>query len=196
MVDPAIADQKERIRLAAIELMNEFHTAERVTTRQIAERAGVAVGSINYHYQSKDNLLYEAYNQVFLAEVMHWLDDKQSGDQTPLARLRGLFLETARISLPNLDMAKSSLLMDIQKGGMATSLMILPLVRAIFQGTQDELTLRLKAATLMSTLQMVLLKKEAFEAYMGIKLEDPNQLEPVVDQLFNLILFENKKENK
>ena len=194
MVDPSISDQKERIRLAAIELMNEYHTADKVTTRQIAERAGVAVGSINYHFQSKDNLLYEAYSQVFLAEVMHWLDDKQSGNEDPLTRLRGLFIQTARISLPNLEMARSSLLMDIQKGGMTTSLMILPLVRAIFKGTQDELTLRLKAATLMSTLQMILLKKEAFEAYMGINMEDPHQLDPLVDQIFDLVLFEHKKE--
>lgn len=37
---------------------------QRVTTRRIAEKAGVAVGVVNYHFQTKENLLEQCVQQI------------------------------------------------------------------------------------------------------------------------------------
>ena len=62
---------KERILQAAIELLAEFET---ITVRQIAERAEVGIGSINYHFQSKDNLLNEAVGRMMGDQAARWYE--------------------------------------------------------------------------------------------------------------------------
>ena len=62
-----LEDEKQarnRIIKAAIELLDEHSDPARITVRQIAERAGVGTGLINYHFQTKDNLLQEAVSSV------------------------------------------------------------------------------------------------------------------------------------
>lgn len=55
----------ERIIRTAMEILVEEEEPERITVRQIAQRAGVAVGAINYHFQSKEDLLSEAVGRIF-----------------------------------------------------------------------------------------------------------------------------------
>jgi len=192
-VDTA-SDPKERILQAATELLIEKQVSAQITTRQIAERAGVGIGLINYHYQSKDALLMEAYNRVFLAETLHWLDDRQAPQVDPLLRLKMMVQHTAEIALKNLAMAQVSLSYDLIKGRMETPTMLLPLLRQITAGKTDELSLRLMALALVSTLQAVMLRKEAFESYLGIDLEDPQQRQQMLDTLIEKIVLPKKEE--
>lgn len=189
-----ITDPKEQLLQTAMLLLGEQHSAARITTRQIAERAGVAVGSINYHFGSKDALLYEAYNRVFMAEVLRWLDDNQAGETDALTRLRGMLQTTATYALENLEIARSGIAYDAQKGDMGTALMLVPLLRVITGAGSNELTVRLQAVALISLLQSILLKKEAFEAYMGIQLDDAAQRDALLEQIFNLIVFSKQGE--
>ena len=57
-------DVREKIIHAATELLGELSDVEKVTVRQIAERADVAIGSINYHFKSRDNLLGIAVGDI------------------------------------------------------------------------------------------------------------------------------------
>lgn len=61
---------KEQIILQTMELINESNGDVRaITTRIIAEKAGVAVGLINYHFQTKDKLI-EICVQKIIQEVI------------------------------------------------------------------------------------------------------------------------------
>jgi len=59
-VDP---DRPQRIVDAALEVIAERGVA-RTTHRAIAERAGVPLGSVTYHYDSLDDILWAAFSQV------------------------------------------------------------------------------------------------------------------------------------
>ena len=62
-------DPRERILQAAIAILGEEADPESITVRQIAARAEVGTGLINYHFGSKDALLNEAIGTLMQAEI-------------------------------------------------------------------------------------------------------------------------------
>ena len=50
-------DAKERIMNTMVKLLLERKDVNKITTREIAKLANVNSASINYYYQSKDNLV-------------------------------------------------------------------------------------------------------------------------------------------
>jgi AcrR family transcriptional regulator len=61
------ADTRSRIILAAVELLGKQGDID-VTVRQIAKKADVNLASINYHFNSKSNLLQEI-EQYFMQDI-------------------------------------------------------------------------------------------------------------------------------
>ncbi|HEX3814380.1 MAG TPA: helix-turn-helix domain-containing protein, partial [Mycobacteriales bacterium] len=57
--NPASAPTRERLMAAAAELIAELGWG-RVTTRAVAERAGLPHGSVSYHFRGKQDLLIES----------------------------------------------------------------------------------------------------------------------------------------
>ena len=58
-------DKKEHIREVTTALIEENDgDIEKVTARMIAERAGVGLGLINYHFGSKENLITECVQRI------------------------------------------------------------------------------------------------------------------------------------
>ncbi|MEE1295980.1 MAG: TetR family transcriptional regulator [Bifidobacterium sp.] len=55
--------RKERIMAAAVDVL-ESDGIERCTARRIAERAGVPVGSVSYHFKSKRDILLGALREI------------------------------------------------------------------------------------------------------------------------------------
>ena len=96
---PPAEDPRTRILAAATALLGESSDPARITVRQIAERAGVGTGLINYHFQSKDNLLNEVVSGMMMAEVGSWMAETKDASLDPQTRLRRLLKETARIGM-------------------------------------------------------------------------------------------------
>ncbi len=61
-------DRHDRILRAALDVVAE-HGASGVTYRAVAERAGVPLGSMTYHFPSREELVYAAFS--LLADTMH-----------------------------------------------------------------------------------------------------------------------------
>ena len=60
-----MSDIKELLIDQTIALIKESDgKPESITARAIAQRSGVALGLINYHFGSKDNLLAECSNKI------------------------------------------------------------------------------------------------------------------------------------
>lgn len=56
---------KERIIEVTTELIEQYNgNAKSITARMIAEKAGVGLGLINYHFRSKENLITECVQRI------------------------------------------------------------------------------------------------------------------------------------
>jgi len=74
---PSADATRERILAAALDLFSEL-SFDGATTREIAARAGVTQGLLNYHFSSKDELWRAAVDGLY-AELNHALDTRAEG---------------------------------------------------------------------------------------------------------------------
>lgn len=74
---PSADATRDRILAAALDLFSEL-SFEGATTREIAARAGVTQGLLNYHFSSKDELWRAAVDGVF-ADLTEALDRRADG---------------------------------------------------------------------------------------------------------------------
>ena len=86
---PSADATRERILAAALDLFSEL-SFDGASTREIARRAGVTQGLLNYHFSSKDELWRAAVDEIF-AELTSALDGRAEGlrgvDELTVARL-------------------------------------------------------------------------------------------------------------
>lgn len=184
MADPEL-DPKKRILQAAMELLNE-QEPETITVRQIAERAQVGVGLINYHFQTKDNLLNEAVGGSMSEVAMQWLQANEQGD--PVTRLKNLLKETSSIGVRFPAQLRVSISFELQHGNFSVAQMILPILREIFGMTKTEKELRVLAFQVITPLQLASIRNDAFRAYAGIDLFNEEQRNATIDMLIDNIL--------
>lgn len=83
------AEKRQRIRLAARELFSE-HGYEQATMRQIARRAGVALGTLFHYAQDKRDLIFLIFNEELALVTAQALQAPQP-DQTFLDQLLAVF---------------------------------------------------------------------------------------------------------
>lgn len=183
-----VEDPRTRILAAATALLNEGRDPQRITVRQIAERASVGTGLINYHFQSKDNLLNEVVSGMMMAEVGRWLAEAQDASLDPQTRLRRLLKETARIGVQYPTHLQIMIAHEVQNATFSVPLLIVPLLREIYGGRKAEMQLRLIALQMVLPLQVAALQPASFRLYAGIDLFDSRQRDDLIDTLIDNLL--------
>lgn len=110
---------KEAILQAATELITQANgDIRQITARTIAEKSGVALGLINYHFESKDNLiaicvqqLLNRYLQQYAPNRMDYTKEDGLSDKQ---RLISFATQTFDFLYANPSMAKISILSDLK----------------------------------------------------------------------------------
>jgi AcrR family transcriptional regulator len=168
-------EAKERILQRTMEMLNGVEDVDTITMRQIAERAQVGIGLINYHFQSKDNLFNEAVGRLMGDQAARWYEPFDREEVDPVSRLKMLLIETANIAFRYEKLSHITVSHALLQGNMEPAQLILPLLRDIFGGTKDETELRLIAFQLITTMQVIFLRASAFRLYSGIDIYDEVQ---------------------
>jgi len=180
---------KKSIRRTAMELL-AVKSRQRITVREIAEKAEVNIASINYHFGSKDALLDEAalYYCMELNGVHEILEDESI---SPEQRLRQFCIRLMEYtfqysgvekSLMGQVMAEESINPKLVEN-ISRNMASLKVGISNFTGTKDELHLNIKATQLVSCLIYPILMSGYGYAAMGMGLDQPGILDQYVDIL-------------
>lgn len=178
-------DARERIIQAATEILNEVSEIEKITVRQIAERANVGVGSINYHFNSKDNLLSMAVGDVLAKMAMGFLEDKQDLTLNPVQKLKGMLKALCNVATANNNLTQFMLTQGILNGDMHTPLYLTPILKEIFVEEKEEIKLRVIALQILHPIQIAGIAPAAFRMYSGIDLYDTEDRNKFIDMLID-----------
>lgn len=181
-------DPRDRIMQATVDLLNEADDPDQITIRQIAGRAGVGVGLINYHFQSKENLLNEAVAAIMGQEAARWLDAANQPDADPVTRLKALLRETSRVAFQYPLLSQISVSHALMEADLTVEQMALPLLREIYQNRRDEREMRLLAFTLIKATQAALLCAGALRDFSGIDLYDERQRSIAIDIMVDTLV--------
>lgn len=181
-------DAKKKIIKVTMDILNEVDEPDKITIRQIAERANVGVGLINYHFQSKENLLYKAVSDT-MSELAEDLQKSKNGEiEDPIQKLKAMLKELVDFTIHYNKLSKVLVSHTMQQGNMQVPLYIMPIIREIYEGKKDEFQMRIIALEIISTLQVIYISSQDFQLYTGMDITNKIQRDKLIDTIVNNII--------
>lgn len=176
-------DARNRIMKAATEILNESDSIDHITVRKIAERANVGVGLINYHFQTKDNLLGIAIGNEMAIMAESLVKAGGCTNLRPVERVKIMLKELFSYGERHKEYLKYTVTQSIINGDMGAQLTLIPVIREIFGDQKDEMQLRIIALQILLPLQVTALSPIPFRYYSGVDLFDEVQRNKFIDTL-------------
>ena len=185
---------RERIFKATLELIKEGKDANRLTTRQIGDRAGVNPSLVNYHFQSKENLIGQVVGTM-MGEIIGQLRRSDAIESDPETRLREILLTTADAAFKFYNVSRIAIAGELKEGCRNSCQMVLPLLQEIFKGyTLPDLNVI--ALQLMLPFHHIVVDPDLYGKYLGADFFDEKQRRRKINQMVDLVLARYDKEAK
>ncbi len=182
-------NQKHALLNAAKALMEESGQPERITSRQIAARAGVNVAMINYYFGSKDALLSQAVGEI-LSIGAELFQSPPNPSAPPKERLRQILGEICQLVLKYQQYTKILVPHLLMEEEINLPQYVLPEIREHFGACKSEIDCRVIAYEMISFLQLAFYRSEAFLRYTGINLSEESACSMLIDWELNQFLPE------
>ncbi len=167
---------KGRIIRVTTELIEQHNgDIKSVTARMIADKAGIGLGLINYHFGSKDKLIELCVEHLINGIIERFQMIQKNEDQlTPFEKLEYLGNMTLDFLFEHCAVSKISILTDMQTPKVhdnthRTYAAYLPLVAAC-RPDWDEETIKRKTFCLITVMQQIFLRCETISRMLDIDL--------------------------
>lgn len=170
-------DIKEKIIRVTIALIKRSDgLVENITVREIAQKADVAVGLINYHFGSKNNLI-EICVQRIISHVMESfsetadLEDKEDAEGNNKSDMASFTASVFTFLKNNPEISKISMLSDLSSPNIKSNSSVS--YRAIFKAIPDTKTedmRKVKAFMLLSAIQSAFFNRQIGSELLGFNL--------------------------
>lgn len=187
-------NQKAALLKATIGLLEEAEQPEKVTSRQIASRAGVNLAMINYYYGSKEALTSQAVSRI-LDVSAGIFQTSGNPSESPKERLRHIFIEICHIVVKYQRYTKLYVPHLLLEDEITLPQLILPEIRDHFGTRRSETECRMIAYEMISFLQLVFYRTDAFMRYTGIDLTKEGTAIELIDWELELFLPDSGKNN-
>jgi len=188
---------KEKIMLLTAKLLNE-KDAEQISRADIAKEAGVAVGLMNYHFQTKENLFSSAIEFYITQTISEDSKIIISNGSTAKERLTASLKGFGDFLANNSRMCRLYFISILeQAGNSAVSQMgykhYIPILREIYPEKSDtDLVFGIYPA--ICTIQMMFMNSEPFTAATGMDFFSREQRYEIIEKLVSGILKNDEKE--
>ncbi len=188
-------NQKDALLKAAIELLEEAEQPEKVTSRQIAGRAGVNLAMINYYYGSKEALTSQAVSEI-LDVSAGMFQSPGNPSETPKERLRHILIEICQIVVKYQRYTKIYVPHLLLEDEITLPQLVLPEIRDHFGAKRSETECRIIAYEMISFLQLTFYRTDAFMRYAGINLAIESEVVELIDWELELFLPDSGKDDE
>ena len=189
-----ITPTEEKIIAATLEIIKREGDINQITVRKIADLADVGVGMINYHFNSKDNLIDLAIQHTHTKKIKQLINNCKELELAPLEKVKYLFRFIADRMVENPEYSNIAVYNDFfnQANKQDNSLLIhnylVELLTEICSNVDNEIKLHLMAHQIGSSLQTLFLQADLFNNNFGIDIYDAEQREELVDLLIDNII--------
>jgi len=187
-----MVDAKKAIVDATIELIQEIGgNVEELTIRAIAERSNVGVGLINYHFQTKNNLIEVSVQRIIGDVISNFNPDINRG-LSSLEQLKNVVKLVADFLVEHPSVSKVSILGDHKTPKTFDNTMrtvkgfCLPLQNDNLQDTDKTLLM----FTLTSVLQTIFLRRDMSGELFGYDFNDKGQRDKLIDVIIGHLKWE------
>jgi len=179
---------KEKILQATIDLMK--NDVENITVRKIAAHAGVTQGLINYHFQSKDNLINIAAQRFVDETVLRVPDTLNQIDGDPIDMLRRRMKMTFNYLVEHPNVSRISILRDWQAGQTNDNMQSsIEAYDKLLQHIIHDERLRFLAGHIFSaSIQSLFMRSDVLRETQGFDISDPAVRNQFIDDLVDIVL--------
>jgi len=183
---------KERILQAAMELLKSEGDVPGVSMRKIARRAGVAVSMINYHYQTKDNLMAKAVDRYITAVITASSGEGGQADQDTVEGMRTNLKHAVDFIARNPGIARVSIFQDLEKASPVDNSSrivssVLKSLRKIYGRRRSETELKLLAFMQVAAIQQIFLRAEVFLQTTGLDFFIDPDRDRIADMIIDIV---------
>ena len=180
---------KAKLIDATFALMEEADDPLNVTSRQIADRAGVKPSMINYCFGSRENLIY----QTFQKQYMGFLKDKDvekliASDIAPKDLLKKLHFIVAKCLVENPKFTKAITGYVLFNRDLSQESFSFTYVKKHYAGKKTDEECRLISYELSAMMQLIVFRKDDIRASFGIDLNNDEELQKYIDMRVDLLL--------
>ena len=188
-----MSDIKELLIDQTIALIKESDgKPESITARAIAQRSGVALGLINYHFGSKDNLLAECSNKIIndlLSGMKPELMNAEDDGLSDLERLTGYAKQTFEFLFANRAIVKMSILSDFSSyRADSNSALTQKGFQMALRGNISDKSKRLISFSLASSMQAAFLAAEESKKITGYDLNTRKGRSAFIEDTINMLM--------
>ncbi len=185
---------REKLMEVTTQLIRERGNIEEVTIRDIAAQAGVGVGLVNYHFQTKENLVNLCIQRI-IGQIIGQFDPLyRSLSGSPMDKLRLLIKENVAFLVNQPGLSRASITSNLLAGSahdntMQTMEAYRPVLREVCGEKATEKEINILLHVLISSMQAMFLRRETVKETMGIDITDKAErdelADTVLDHLFN-----------
>ncbi len=183
---------KENIIKTTIAMIQEKKDVKDITIRAIVDRAGVGVGLINYHFNSKQNLI-DICVQLIVNQVIGEFDSiYNSLEGTPVEKLKFMAKSTTNFMVTNPGISRISILHDLQEGNIEDNSMrstraYYQIFQDVFGGRKSEKEIKIMLQMFVAAIQVTFLHADVYQEYSGIDFFNKEDREDFIDNLVDLL---------
>ena len=184
---------KEQLISAAVALLLEAEKPERITSREIAARSKTNLAMINYYFKSKDQLLNLAIGKIMEESA----DSFQAAPKTfipPRKRLQNMLYELCEMVVKYQRFTRIYIPYILLHDEITVPLYIIPILHEYFGEAKTELECKVIGYQMISFMQLVFLRSDAFYKYAGANIMEAEVRTHLIDMELNLFLGEEKQE--
>jgi len=186
-MNPDVSTAKEKIFQAAMELVAEGKTDLKITTREIASRAGVNLALVNYYYQSKENLFSQVVGTM-MGEIIKQSSNGSNINTNALTRLRNMLHATADAAFKYRNICKIAISIELKSGCESSLKLVKPILKEILP-VWAESDLNIIALQLMIPFHHIVLEPELYSRYLDTDFFDEKKRKKKIDQMIDCALF-------
>ena len=187
--DVKLGITKDKLIVATFALMEEADDPLNVTSRQIAERAGVKPSMINYCFGSRENLIYQTFRKQYLDFLKEEpIAELIASDISPKELLKKLHFIVAKCLVENPKFTKAISPFVLFERDLSKESFSFPYVKKHYAGRKTDRECRLIAYELSSMMQLMICRKDDLKRDFGIDLNNDKELKKYIDMRIDLLL--------
>lgn len=182
---------KEKLMEAALQLMENTDNPMEVTSRQIAAKAEVQPGMINYCFGSRENLIYSVFSRLynsFLSDAD--VESLLKSDLPPKELLKELHFIVAKCLIEQYNFTKAITAFVLFKRDLSQESFSFPYIKKHYNGRKSDEKCRIIAYELSTMMQLIIFRKDEIQEAWGLDLHDEKVLKSVIDMRIDLLLGE------
>ena len=184
---------KQSIINETIDLIKVNDDVRKITIRDICKATGVGTGLINYHFKSKEKLIACCVQQI-IGDIISKFNNMclSLKNKTALEKLRMMIKSTCTFLVDNENIARISILTDMQKGVLndntnQTLSVYLPIVKAVCPSETDLLDIKILTCNLIFALQGLFLRTDLVKADLALDFREEKDREILIDKVIDSV---------